>query len=1425
MKNMKTKMKKILLLAITLAFIMSVLPMALPVPAIAENEYAVAVYRLAFTDTQPHMPILVTVGGREYTVETRAWAAAVALNIVNAVNNDPQSAVTIVRTGEDGNREIRVTSNIPGPAGADLVHMTIQSPPNQTGTIVLTRQGDFARAVYSITCPAGQPQFDITVRVAGREYILPTRAWAAEIVAGIANAVNSDPDSPVSIVVNPARNREFDVISKVEGPEGRDLVAMEIIVPEGGEEMLLFRRLDDIDLSAFTLYMVPNSHIDTAWTWPYAHTVITIFPETFNSVFARFDESAGRDDIFFSKPGSLHYQWIYEYHPEIFERIRGYVEAGRWEFTGGYITEPDAIMPSGESLVRHILYSQHYFIETFGKEHMPRVFGLFDSFGSTAQLPQFARKGGLPYLVAWRIGGSDSARNSNLFWWRASDGVSKVLSHALPFSYVGLNANQGNWINADAVRHYLMQNQRPGFETNIPKAIAFYGRGDHGGGFNQAEFDLPLRSNANTQANVIRSTAANFFDNIVRDYAAELEELVIVDNMMHLTSMRGVWTSWARIKYDNRRGENLAVSAEKAAALSYWTGSLSTNSADRVQDAWERILLNQFHDVLPGVAIPYAYYEAFNFNELSRNLLNNVQDNALIGLAYQADTNVPGIPVFVYNSLSWERSGSVEVTLSFGSDSGGLPAYVIIRDGERELPVHELSRSTADNTITVRFTAPDVPSLGYRVFSAEGGSRPSNASSDLRFDPDTLTVSNSNISFTLNPETGFISSLKRGGREFLPPGREAGELHVYNEAPGRGSNEPGTAWTARPQHMSGEPYYKITGRPDSIQVIQNDSDRVAVRVTKTWRDSTIIQDFSLSPGSDRVDITMDVSWRERLMFLKVSVPIMADTEIAYHEIAYGAYAFSIATNRAAGNHYELPGHSWVDITDRSGSHGMSLLNDAKYGYDHWRRSVGGVTYIQSRISVVRSPVNPTCSRTPLWPPRENSIDIAGSHSFTYSLFPHDGDWRRAGTVRQALDLNNPMPAMQVQRSGGALGTYHSFMSTDRDNVIISAVKHTHRNVRDRNTLILRLYESDGLDTAGVTVTMPANIISAREVNLLETIEVESFTPDKAVTVSGSALSFDMGRYEVLTLEVTLEPFSGKVPVFTQAGADLTGHFNVNGVSFDDNMRDANMDGLGNSIPAPLWPATVNYQGVIFTMASTIGNGANNFVGANGQNIAVPAGSFNRLFILGAYTSAEDRQAMGSGRFRVLYSDGSYSDTPLTFANWRGRLSGWDRWAMEDIRPAVHDTVGYVFTHYHNGVRDVPINNNYLYIYSIELDPARTPVSLILPYAEGIKIAAVTAVNTSVPIRAFNTPAVPVGLMQAGTGAALAAGGTAMNTEEFPGILTAGDGQSPASRNVNTGILVFLLIGAAAVIGAGAGCYFKVIRPKQRKERREAADSQ
>lgn len=620
----------------------------------------------------------------------------------------------------------------------------------------------------------------------------------------------------------------------------------------------------------------------------------------------------------------------------------------------------------------------------YGKAYFREKFGTDsrvawnpDTFGQNAAYPQILAQAGIEYNVFLRCAPKDMP----FFWWEGLDG-SRILCYVPPV-----------WFTSRIDEGFRDQVVAAAEKSGFKELMVLHGAGDHGGGPRVEDIQAVERLRRDPQSpKFIFSDPESFLQKL----QADTEKIPVHKGELNFI-FPGCYTSQVETKKNNRIGENLLLTAEAVSAIAYEERFRKYFPERDVDEAWKIILRNQFHDILPGSSIGPVYDEAeIHYREALRRG-RRALDFSLETIINAVDTTGEGIPIMVFNPSAWPRSGPVTIKISSSEIAGD---YSFIDHSGAAVPHQILSsgNESKGRLDTCVFLVNDIPSLGYEVFRLVEDDR-SAEKGDLSIGEDLLE--NDFLRVKLDEKTGWITSLfdKRRERETLSaPGNVL--LALKDEPEGM------SAWTlGTPDRM-----WTIGADGAEIRVIESGPVRGVVRVSSRFRNSRFEQDLILWRDSPRLDVTVRMDWHERNLLIKAAFPLAVTGGHAFFEIPYGA------VERPADGR-EVPALRWIDL---SADRGMSLINDSRYGFD--------VKDNIMRISLIRGPTYPD--------PEADE----GLHETAYSLFPHGGDWKEAGTVRVAREFNNPLIARRVMVHGGDLPSTHSFLRVSPENIVVSTVK-------------------------------------------------------------------------------------------------------------------------------------------------------------------------------------------------------------------------------------------------------------------------------------------------------------------------------------------------------------------------------------------------
>ncbi|MFW6381362.1 MAG: alpha-mannosidase, partial [Bacillota bacterium] len=582
------------------------------------------------------------------------------------------------------------------------------------------------------------------------------------------------------------------------------------------------------------LHMIGNAHLDIVWLWPREEGLQEV-KATFKSALDRIEETG---DFVFTAAGAYYYKFVEENAPELFARIKQQVEAGNWVIVGGWWLQPDCNLPCGESFARHGLYGQGYFREKFERQ---AVVGYnVDSFGHNGNLPQLLKQSGLDYYVFMRPGQHEKELPGSLFEWEAPDG-SSVLAYRIPPGY-----NQSSrW--GDSLIDKISGVARMAEEQNRD-LMCFYGVGNHGGGPTRDNLQNIKQLQQEGEYNLEFSSPDCYFDSVKDRY----QHPVVADELQFHAI--GCYSAQSEIKKNNRLAENRLLMAEKFGVVARVIKGAGYPGAD-LRQAWQRVLLNQFHDTLGGCSIKPVYRDARNLQGQALALAGDHLNQALQKLSWNVDTGGEGLPVVVFNPQPWPVEATIEVN---------RPAEAVFDDQGHEYRAQIVTGKALAPWFNFRtiFRA-QLPALGYRLFRFRGVDKRLTRDdveliADRTASPPVLE--NDYLRVIFDKQLGYIEKIqdKERGLDYLAEeGYGARPLIIEDTT---------DTWS-----HGIESYRGLTGEADcrSLNWVEKGPVRDRIRVTHIYGDSTIKQDFILDQGSRQLECRVKVDWQQQHRLLKL----------------------------------------------------------------------------------------------------------------------------------------------------------------------------------------------------------------------------------------------------------------------------------------------------------------------------------------------------------------------------------------------------------------------------------------------------------------------------------------------------------------------------------------------------------------------------
>ncbi len=675
--------------------------------------------------------------------------------------------------------------------------------------------------------------------------------------------------------------------------------------------------------SALTVTAIGHAHIDTAWLWPVRETIRKC-ARTFASQLSLIDRFP---NYIFGASQAQHYAFVKEHYPQLYARIKEAIARGRWEVQGGMWVEADCNLISGESMVRQIVHGKNFFRDEFEVE----VDNLWlpDVFGYSAALPQILRKSGIDYFLTQKISWNQFNKfPHHTFAWRGIDG-SEVISHFPPEDTYNSQLEADSLIRAEknfAEKAYLNE------------FVSLFGVGDGGGGPKEDQIELGLRQGDCEGAPKLQFGTA-------RDYFHRLEahrgELPVWAGELYLELHRGTLTTQAVIKKYNRQLEQHLRLAE----MLHSCGAMDRYPAEELDRIWKTVLLNQFHDIIPGSSITMVY-------ETARIELGEALDAAhkLIERASSETEPDPDICT-VFNGTSAIYDGPVELPEGWAGATG---------DGVTEVQGEEFGA-----VASVRIEPYSFATL-----------RRGESGTPVEYGED-LVLENDCVRYEFERDGTILTAWdKEAGCYLLDPNEPGNLFALYEDRP--------NDWDAWDIDIFYERTALETPEPANAWSLGVGPVRAGLCFEVKVGQSTIMQRVYLPSGGRQLTFRTNVAWREKHKMLRVSFPAAVAGDRATFDIQYGYVRRNTHRNTSWDTaQFETVGHRYADLS--RGDLGVALLNDCKYGYK--------VHDNRLDLCLLRAPTYP-----------DPDAD-QGEHEFTYSLLPHPYDHVRGGVITAAAHLN------------------------------------------------------------------------------------------------------------------------------------------------------------------------------------------------------------------------------------------------------------------------------------------------------------------------------------------------------------------------------------------------------------------------------------
>ena len=781
--------------------------------------------------------------------------------------------------------------------------------------------------------------------------------------------------------------------------------------------------------------MAGHSHLDVAWLWT-VREITRKTARTFSNNLALMDNYP---DFKFTQSQAVLYDFMKKHYPDIFERVKEKVKNGQWEIVGNAWVEADTNIASGEALIRQLLYGREFFMKEFGVSS--DIYWLPDCFGFTWALPQIIKRSGMKYFMTSKLFYNDTNEfPHSVFRWRSHSG-DEILAYLCKQPY------QSEY-NAEYVTSLRKNNRQ---NSIVDVSCGMFGYGDGGGGCTYKQVETGKRiEKLPGMPKTTNGKVADFFKAIDGDF----DKLPVYDGELYYENHRGTFTSQAFIKENNRRGEFMMRNAE---ILNVFGGK--EYPAEKMEEAWKILLINQFHDILPGTSIHEAMEntreEYAQLRQLGGELVRMGKDGILNKVSVKDDS------VLVWNMLTWQTKGIVKAEIPYMAKG--------IKNSDGKLLTSKVYEE--NGKYYIEFLADPVPAFGYGVFTlCDETAEVENVKVTKN------TIENKYLKVVLDGN-GLIDEVtdKTTGRQIL-----TGKGNLMTISHDKPIHE--SAWNMEFDYQM--KFWELRDA-ESVEVVEASPLRGAVRVVRKFHESTITQDIILEKDKPTLDFDTTVDWHEREKVLKSEFPVDIRNRNASCEIAHGAAEYPTHYNTCYDQaKFEFCAHKWADLSE--GGYGASIINDCKYGYN--------VHDNMMKITLLRGPICP------------DPMGDLGMHHFRYSFYPHAGTWRDADTVRLGFEENVRLEGEFIGGTGGN-DVGHTYAKLEGESVILDAVKPA----QDGRGYIVRMYESE---TRHCTVKASFELEYSKviECNLMECDEQE-------IDCENGEFTFKMKPHEVKTFRL------------------------------------------------------------------------------------------------------------------------------------------------------------------------------------------------------------------------------------------------------------------------------------------------------------------
>lgn len=782
-----------------------------------------------------------------------------------------------------------------------------------------------------------------------------------------------------------------------------------------------------------------------------------------------------------------------ERYPELVPKFKHFIQEGRLEIVGGMDCMPDVNMPSGESFIRQVLYGKGYFRKALGVD--VKVAWLLDTFGHHAQMPQILRQSGFDSF--WFARGVPKRETPAEFIWKGLDGTTIPAYWVTPYSYAVAYFSPNTYPEYSKFIQQRFEMLSPffrgldrvglaGADVSIPEPhVPIFVKK-----FNEAE-QMPFK---------LRFGVPSDYERVMSERS---DRPVITGERNPI--FQGCYSSRIELKQRTRDLENLLTNAEKMNVIGGLIGLPTEKSQAQVWQAWEPMLFNHTHDCMSGVMTDHVYDATLSGYDYSHQTVVDALTGQVAKIVSNIDTRGDGVPLVVFNNLSWERSDIAEVEVGFSEPN--VQSVHVLNESGAAVPAQIVAavRSGTNGIVQAKiaFAAEKIPPLGYSVYRVMPTTEAPQDSSPVAKEGSAGELENEHLHVRLDATTGAIQQIlvKDGEWEALRgPGNvvslqdDHGDFwELYHNLDGLSS----VSYT-NTQHVP------ETGKAKFSNEYHDKPGKLTIgpvfaefEVSHPFGEKGQFESkVRLARGSRSIELSTGLVNQDKYVRYQAIFPTSITRGANVQEIPFGAMERPLGV--------EMPAQNWSDCGNKD--RGVAILNFGLPG--NVTTSDGTMLLSLMRATCITSygfggGYEPGMSS-------DTGYQIGKHLNFRYAIMPHNGTWQDAQVYRAGLEHNSPLVVQKAVSHPGRLPKKWNVLEISQPNVVVSALKPG-----ENGGTVLRLYEAAGKAAKNVRIQLHSGLKSAHEANLIEDRGRELESTDNTLTVS-------LRPFEIKTIALELE---------------------------------------------------------------------------------------------------------------------------------------------------------------------------------------------------------------------------------------------------------------------------------------------------------------